>query len=150
MPCPSREWAMKRGSKSRGKTGQSAPRKEATLKRAHEKTAPGPRAAITALEAEVARLLNELRQSLQQQTATAKVLQVISSVSFDLQSVLDNLTEAAGRLCEADASAIWQPESDVLKLASIFGEISDEWLHYARKSDCHHFHYGVWTDNPRR
>ena len=108
----------------RGKTARRPPIARAAS--AHKRA---PRAVD--LKKENAALKRELSESLEQQAATSDVLKVISRSTFELQAVLDTLTETAARLCAADMASISQQDEAGFYHVSNYN-FPPDWLDYTR------------------
>jgi signal transduction histidine kinase len=94
---------------------------------------------------EVQAKTRDLSEALQQQTATADVLKVISRSAFDLQTVLDTLVESAALLCDADRACVFQKSGELFHWVSNYG-FSDELIAYA---NTHPFAAGTGSTTSR-
>jgi hypothetical protein len=111
---------MRRRSSTGGKPLKAERRKATAAKRPNaQKAARRRKSPGGAAETEVARLRRELNEALERQTATSKVLQVISSSSGELQAVFHSMLKNAARLCAAKFGALYRYEDDAFYPAAM-------------------------------
>ena len=103
-------------------------------------------AAQAVIAIENTRLLSELRESLQQQTATADVLKVISSSPGELEPVFQAMLENATRICEAKFGTLWLHERDGYRAVAMHGDLPPVWIEQWRSGAI----YRPGPDRPMR
>jgi GAF domain-containing protein len=119
---------MRRRSKAAGEPTKAQRRKTAALKR---RNGPKTRRRIASQEPKVAQLTRELKEALQQQTASADVLKIISRSSVDLETVLDTLVETVARLCHADQAYMYRRRDGSYRIVAMRG-VSEEAKEFMR------------------
>jgi GAF domain-containing protein len=109
---------MRRRSRAGGQPAKTPRRKTERKRRMRQRRAP---VAPASKETKVGRLTRELQDALEQQTATSKLLSLISRSGFDLQMILQSVIETAARLCRAEKSVIFRLEKGVYRFAAAYG-----------------------------
>ncbi len=110
---------MRRHSAISRKPAKVRHRKAAKAKRINVSgAARSGKSSVGELQAQASTLSRQLAESQEQQTATSKVLDVISRSAFDLQAVFETVVESSGRLCGADRAQIFRFDGELLRLAA--------------------------------
>jgi two-component system, NtrC family, sensor kinase len=116
-------WTVGGDMQRRGQSEQSGKTQSTTRPKARK--APLKHGSTANLQDKLDQLTRELDEARQRETATAGVLKVISRSTFDLQTVLDTLTESAARLCDADMAAIAREKNSAFYYATSYGFPAD-------------------------